>query len=672
MQYNNRLNKNGKRKITSCIPQTTKGIVYFLLLLSVLLFTILIFLYCLYHSHLQLSDLSNNTSNKQFINNITNKLLGSRLKEQATQSSTISDRNINNNIIYDLTNNPINSPTNSPTNYPTNSPTNYPTITPTIELAIVENNNTVSLIDETTPENMLPPAYNEIIGKKYNQVVNRLPPVHTLTCPHGDLLSFWRAPTKNDIDYVSPYATYGPEDKYVTFEPDFGGWNNIRMQMELILVFALATGRTLVLPADQPMYLLHHGKGHQKVHSFADFFPFDIINQRVKVISMKEYLEREGLTNHLSIIPKQVEFDMTNKQEKNYLWGYLRNVSSCPLWKCMTEYLVIPKEPGRHKHVNYLSIFKSENRGNDPIISLYDYLSNYTTDGLIESNEINKNLYTYLTNQSIDLNNNLSIYSSIYYSKYLTNQSIYIESESQKIFSSKRIANYYDNYWQSQRYIHFISNQALDLRLLEHFYTFLYFEDEKMDRYYKRFVRDYVHYIDTIFCKAAVIIKHLLDEGNGSFTSFHIRRGEFQYKEVKISASELMHNVGHLIPSNELLYLATDEKNKSFFNDMLIRFPKIRYLDDYVDTAGLVDINPNYLGMIDQVVCTRGTQFIGTWFSTFSGYITRMRGYLGYHDYSVWYGDKTRRDRFHHAELPKFPFYMREWNLSWANIDEVY
>ena len=32
------------------------------------------------------------------------------------------------------------------------------------------------------------------------------------------------------------------------------------MQMELVLVFAAATGRTLVLPPDQPMYLLHHGE----------------------------------------------------------------------------------------------------------------------------------------------------------------------------------------------------------------------------------------------------------------------------------------------------------------------------------------------------------------------------------------------------------------------------
>jgi hypothetical protein len=66
-------------------------------------------------------------------------------------------------------------------------------------------------------------------------------------------------------------------------------------------------------------------------------------------------------------------------------------------------------------------------------------------------------------------------------------------------------------------------------------------------------------------------------------------------------------------------------------------------LDDYKIIAGLDGINPNYLGMIDQVVCTRATIFVGTWFSTFSGYITRMRGYLGLEDKSVFYADLPHR-----------------------------
>jgi GDP-fucose protein O-fucosyltransferase len=129
----------------------------------------------------------------------------------------------------------------------------------------------------------------------------------------------------------------------------------------------------------------------------------------------------------------------------------------------------------------------------------------------------------------------------------------------------------------------------------------------------------------------------------------------------------MMENVGMYIPQNELLFIATDERNKSFFNDFRPRFPVLRFLDDYMDIAGLRNINPNYLGMIDQIVCTRGHIFVGTWFSTFSGYIT---GYMGYHDYSNYYGDKKHKNRFQHDELPMFPFYMREWNVSWTNMEE--
>lgn len=77
-----------------------------------------------------------------------------------------------------------------------------------------------------------------------------------------------------------------------------------------------------------------------------------------------------------------------------------------------------------------------------------------------------------------------------------------------------------------------------------------------------------------------------------------------------------------------------------------------------------------YIGMIDQIICNRGNIFVGTWFSTFTGYITRMRGYLGYKDSTVYFGDAIHRDRYQMTEYPKFPFYMREYNVSWDHIDD--
>jgi hypothetical protein len=47
------------------------------------------------------------------------------------------------------------------------------------------------------------------------------------------------------------------EGRYVVFQPDLGGWNNIRMGAESVVMFALATGRTLVLPPNAPWYLLN-------------------------------------------------------------------------------------------------------------------------------------------------------------------------------------------------------------------------------------------------------------------------------------------------------------------------------------------------------------------------------------------------------------------------------
>eukprot|EP01041_Mallomonas_annulata_P002518 gene2518-4897_t len=249
-----------------------------------------------------------------------------------------------------------------------------------------------------------------------------------LKCPNADgkLVSFWRRPTESDLNYRSPFEDVGPNPKYVTFEPDVGGWNNIRMQMETVLVFAAATGRTLVLPPDQPLYLLNKGKGHENAHSFADFFPFDRIAERVPVISMAEFMAREALTGHMKIngtiaYPpgNKSEFLGTDRDDRNKMWRYLREAASCPPWKCMEEFLVVPPGPG----VN---------------VSL-----------LSDANEYDRR---------------------------------------RDVFAAKRKPVYYNDHWQRQAVVHFISLPGSGYRLLAHFYTFIHFEDPAMDRLHKRFV----------------------------------------------------------------------------------------------------------------------------------------------------------------------------------------
>jgi len=77
----------------------------------------------------------------------------------------------------------------------------------------------------------------------------------------------------SDNAHVSPFYNEG---LYMTFEPDQGGWNNIRMSMETVLAMSHSMGRTLVLPPEQRMYLLN-GNKQQREFSFQDFYPVCIV-----------------------------------------------------------------------------------------------------------------------------------------------------------------------------------------------------------------------------------------------------------------------------------------------------------------------------------------------------------------------------------------------------------
>ena len=47
------------------------------------------------------------------------------------------------------------------------------------------------------------------------------------------------------VSNSKPFFSAEDTRHYLTFEPDGGGWNNIRMSMETVLGMAIATGRVL-------------------------------------------------------------------------------------------------------------------------------------------------------------------------------------------------------------------------------------------------------------------------------------------------------------------------------------------------------------------------------------------------------------------------------------------
>lgn len=194
----------------------------------------------------------------------------------------------------------------------------------------------------------------------------------------------------------------------------------------------------------------------------------------------------------------------------------------------------------------------------------------------------------------------------------------------------------------------------------------------------------HVRYIDQIQCAAARVVEAVrkrarernANNTRGDYDSFHIRRGDFQYTVTRFDAPKIYDMSKSKLIEGDTVYIATDEKDKDFFKPLMEHYDVV-FLDDFHDALG--GVNTNYYGMIDQLVASRGRTFFGCWFSTFTGYINRLRGYHannekapGYEQgiHNSWY--YALEDRYDHLQTfypVKQSFYAREFPTSWRLID---
>jgi hypothetical protein len=193
-----------------------------------------------------------------------------------------------------------------------------------------------------------------------------------------------------------------------------------------------------------------------------------------------------------------------------------------------------------------------------------------------------------------------------------------------------------------------------------------------------------LRYVDEIQCAAARVVhgirRKAIANGDprGNFDTFHIRRGDFQYKETRIPAEEILSNIQHELTANTTIYIATDEKNKTFFEPFRMKY-HVYFLDDF--KADIGSVNTNFYGMMDQRIASRGRKFFGCYYSTFTGYINRMRGYHSQKDrgndgwekggINSWYyvpKENINVMRKYRAISPAM--WSREFPVAWLDLDK--
>ncbi|CAM9561978.1 unnamed protein product, partial [Ectocarpus sp. 12 AP-2014] len=234
----------------------------------------------------------------------------------------------------------------------------------------------------------------------------------------------------------------------------------------------------------------------------------------------------------------------------------------------------------------------------------------------------------------------------------------------------RELLEYIGQPWEQAKVIHW---RAKESRLLAPFYAFVLHADEASDQYHKRLLRDLVHYPEEVYCKASQIVSLLRQEDpSGEFSTFHVRRNDFgkAYKSVMIDPADVIANSLDHLNDNEVVYVATDEKDLSVF-EPFEKNVRVKFLSDYYERAGVSELNPNLVGMLEQVIASHGRTFTGCWLSTFTAYILRLRGHLQMPRKSNWSYFNPRKEYNQAYKLPENPLWMTEWPFGWERIDET-
>jgi hypothetical protein len=187
---------------------------------------------------------------------------------------------------------------------------------------------------------------------------------------------------------------------------------------------------------------------------------------------------------------------------------------------------------------------------------------------------------------------------------------------------------------------------------LGHFYT-SFFLHKRRDSSIKRLFRDHFSFHPMIIKAAAPLVAKL-----GSYSAIHVRRGDFLVDRPRgiIPAATVARNISARIPPQSRLYVATNEMNRAFFEPLAKRYD-LRFFSDIADDR---DYLPCVTACAEMLICASARVFVGNRFSTFSGYITRLRGYRRATDAGIYFTDGHPAEPTGLGKGSRFPFSWQE------------
>jgi hypothetical protein len=474
--------------------------------------------------------------------------------------------------------------------------------------------------------------------------------------PHGGPISpkvvadmvYWSEPTLQDRDFVSPYRSN--ETLFLTVELDSGGFNNVRLVMETSLVFAMVTGRTLVIPPRRGInhLALSPNLTHQRYFTIDDVFDLPKIAglypKALKYMPFKQFMKEHFLGGRVRdsegkpIFPPE---NRTNWESLSWWSGkyhfdkWLRESGmTSPRWGAEYCLLALPKDCGESNVDRFLQWAQQVRTVPFPSRRLS------------------------FLNHPIPVNAEP-------------------RDRLEELLATRETLCVYDAYHQSSTYFHLQDEEKYRSRLMAHWYDYLFFEDYRTDLWAKRFVRDNLRYSDSLQCAAARVVERLGD----SFHAMHIRRTDFasafRSYNLTLASDTVFEFAKEIVPQGGTLYIATDEQDSSYFDDFRKRF-NVSFLGDVEDL--LIDINPLFHGLVEQLVAARAETFIGCYMSTFSAYINRLRGYHSQKKKSPGGWELGVINSWYYAPLDKRKVYRKyhpidehlfaeEYPIAWRDID---